>query len=244
MYSSIGLFAQGAGTPGVLPVCNAVLLPCRATGSTSENPSPEYWLEIIKVSPELIAVVTAVVVIYAYRKDVRGLIQRLTKFKGIGIEAEFSDKALSDAIAARGTPSVTEEQKKGALKRLQSIATLVRDARLLWVDDQPESTRNERALFDNLGARNTTVSTSAAALKELRENVYVAVVTDLKREGKDTAGLDFANTLAASGSIVPLIAYVGTPQDGKGRPPNLFAITNRPDELVQYLCDVIERARI
>ena len=239
MYDSIDYAA-----PGVVTACSAVLLPCLGAG-TPEKPAPEYWVEIIRIAPELIAAVTAAVVIYAYRKDVRSLIQRLTKFKGAGIEAEFSDKALSDAIVAHGvTTSVTEEQKNGALRRLQSVAPLIRDARFLWVDDQPESTRNERALLDNLGARNTTVTNSADARKELKENVYVAVITDLKREDKDTEGLNFANSIANVDYAVPVIAYTGANQAGRPRPANLFAITNRPDELVQYLCDVIERAKI
>jgi hypothetical protein len=40
------------------------------------------------------------------------------------------------------------------------------------------------------------------------------------------------------------IAYVGTDQEGKTRPANLFAITNRPDHLIHYVCDIIERERL
>lgn len=82
------------------------------------------------------------------------------------------------------------------------------------------------------------------AERELRENEYLLVLTDLQREGKATEGLEFVNRTVASNTYRWTIAYVATDQWGKSRPAYLFAITNRPDHLVHYICDIAERERL
>jgi hypothetical protein len=202
-----------------------------------------WWIELIKVSPGLAATALGIGVIVAYRKEVRALFERMTKFKGLGIEAEFAAKALEDAIVAQNA-TVSADDKKGVLKRLHTVAPLLRDARIIWVDDDRASTRNERTLLEGLGVRVTAVTTSAEAEKEFRENNYLLVITDLKREGKATEGLDFVNRIVVSKTYRWTIAYVGTEQWGKPRPAYLFGITNRPDHLMHYICDVAERERL
>ena len=209
----------------------------------TDKVDPIWWIELIKVSPGLITVTLAVGVIIAFRNEVRALLSRTTKLKALGLEAEFDVKALDNAIAAQAV-KVSNEDKKGALKRLHTVGPLLRDARILWIDDNQASTRNEQALLEGYGARITTVTTSAAAEGELRHHVYTMVVTDLKREGKETEGLTFINYIVKENIYRWTIAYVGTDQWGKSRPPYLFAITNRPDHLIHYVCDVIERERL
>jgi CheY-like chemotaxis protein len=202
-----------------------------------------WWIELIKVSPGLITVLLAIFVVCAYHGELKTLLSRVTRFKGVGIEAEFSVKTLTSAISAHNVV-VGEYDKYGAIKRLQAVAPLLRDAQILWVDDNPESTRNERALVEYYGARNTTVISSRDAERELHNNVFVMMITDIEREGNATEGLEFVDRMVQKGIMYPRsIAYVATDQKAKPRPANLFAITNRPDELMQYVCDVIERER-
>ncbi len=205
--------------------------------------NPIWWIELIKVSPGLITASLAVGVVVAYRQAIQPLLGRMTKFKGIGIEAEFSAKSLDEAIKEHQV-KVSENDRKGALKRLHVIAPLLRDARLLWVDDNPASTRNERSLLDGFGVRITTVKTSAQAEQELRENEYLLVITDLNREGKANEGLKFVKRTVASKTNRWTIAYVGTDQCRQSKPAYLFGITNRPDHLIHLICDVIERERL
>ena len=74
--------------------------------------------------------------------------------------------------------------------------------------------------------------------------MYLLVVTDLTREGSSTEGLDFVRRTVASSTSRWTIAYVATDEWGKPRPEYLFAITNRPDHLIHYICDVVERERL
>jgi hypothetical protein len=204
---------------------------------------PIWWIELIKISPGLITAVFGVVLVIVNRKTLRALFDRITKFKGLGIEAEFASKELDSAIASQQVV-VSADDRSRALKRLNMAAPLLRDARLLWVDDEPARTRSERALLEKIGARITTVKTSAEAERELVENEYLLVLTDLKREGRKTEGLDFVKRTVDSGTYRWTIAYVGTDQWGIPRPAYLFGITNRPDQLIHYVCDIAERERL
>lgn len=202
-----------------------------------------WWIELIKISPGLIAALFGVVLVIVNRKTLRRMLERMTKFKGLGIEAEFAAKELDNAIAHQGV-DVSVNDRSGALKRLEMAAPLLRDARLLWVDDKPQTTKSERAMLEKVGARITTVKTSDEAERELAENEYLLVVTDLKREGSDTEGLAFVKRTVDSRTYRWTIAYVGTDQWGKPQPAYLFGITNRPDHLIHYVCDVAERERL
>ena len=209
----------------------------------SETSATIWWIELIRISPGLITVLFCIVLVILNRKTLTAMFERMTKFRGLGVEAEFATKDLDSAIASHEV-AVSADDRKGALKRLNLTAPLLRDARVLWVDDEPASTRSERALLEKAGARVTTVKTSADAERELEEHEYLFVITDLQREGNATEGLDFVKCTVASGAYRWTIAYVGTDQQGRPRPEYLFAITNRPDHLIHYICDVAERERL
>jgi CheY-like chemotaxis protein len=202
-----------------------------------------WWIELIKISPALITTMFVVILVIANQKTLRAMLDRMTKFKGLGLEAEFASKEMDHAIASQNV-TVSVHDRSSALKRLGMMAPLLRDARLLWVDDEPARTKNERAVLEKVGARITTVKTSAEAERELKENEYLMVLTDLNREGKKTEGLEFVKRTVANKTHRWTIAYVGTDQWELPKPPYLFAITNRPDHLIHYVCDIAERERL
>lgn len=202
-----------------------------------------WWIELIKVSPGLITASLAVYLVYQYQNELRALFQRIDKFKGFGIEAEFASKSLDKAISAQQVV-VCEEDRQSALRRLNLIAQLLNEIRVLWIDDNHASTRYERELLEKFGVRFTLASTSARAEAALQENIFLFVITDINREGRNTEGLDFVNRIADNGIYRWTIAYVGTDQQGLPRPPNLFGITNRPDHLIHLVCDIVEREKL
>lgn len=202
-----------------------------------------WWIELIRVSPGLIVAVLAVALVLAYRKDLNQLIKRITRFKALGFEAEFAAKELEKAIETQGVP-VTPAEKHGVLKRLQLIAPLLKSVRILWVDDHPQNNVNERALVEDYGISVKVASNSADAEKELRESSYLMVITDLERAGNAREGLEFVDRTIRDRTYRPTIAYTGADQEGKPRPAHLFGITNRPDHLIHYVCDIVERERL
>ena len=183
---------------------------------------PAWWIELIKVSPSLIAWVLAAVALMLYHAELRALFHRVTKFKGFGIEAEFAAKTLNSAIAAHRV-KVSEGDRKDVLKRLNLVAQWLKGARILWVDDQPENNHNERALLEGYGVEVKMVTTSAEAEAELKESVYTLVITDLKREGNETEGLEFVKRTVEAKTNRWTIAYVRADQWDKARPPTCSA---------------------
>src|SRR4051812_38853301 len=122
----------------------------------SQTSGATWWIELIKISPGLITVLFCIVLVILNRKTLTAMLERMTKFKGLGVEAEFATKDLDSAIANHQVV-VSADDRNGALKRLNLAARLLRNARVLWVDDEPASTRSERALLEKAGARVTTV---------------------------------------------------------------------------------------
>ncbi|CAG1022214.1 hypothetical protein MTYM_01557 [Methylococcales bacterium] len=202
-----------------------------------------WWIELIKALPSLIVSLLAAYFIIKYPRELWSLFRRINKFKGFGIEAEFASESLDNAISAHAL-TVGQDDRQSALKRLDFIAPLLKDTRILWIDDNHANNRYERALLERFGIHFTLASSSAQAETALRENVFLLVITDSQREGRATEGLDFVKRMVEERIYRWTIAYVGSDQDGLPRPPYLFGITNRPDQLIHLVCDIVERERI
>src|SRR5262245_59165893 len=204
-----------------------------------------FIVELIKVSPGLAAAGITLGVLIAYRHQIDNLFYRLNKFKGFGVEAEFATQPLERAIEARQVQKlVSFGDRRSVLRRLAWAAPLLRDMPLLWVDDRPQDTQFERGLLKDCGVRVTLATASAEAERALRETDFTVVVTDIKREGSDTEGLDFVARAWRGHFYRWTIAYTGTPQEGRSVPPHLFGITKRPDHLLHLICDAAERERL
>jgi CheY-like chemotaxis protein len=114
-------------------------------------------------------------------------------------------------------------------------------ARLLWIDDLPDNNRIEIKLLESAGARVDIQVTSAGAQSAISQVTYDVILSDVDREGDNTAGLKFAAELAQTRNSPPVIFYTGVAQ--KPVPPFAFGITDRPDELVHLILDLLARAR-
>jgi CheY-like chemotaxis protein len=204
-----------------------------------EKPN-ELLIEGIKVVPELIGLLVLVVILIRNRQRLGALVDRISGFKGLGIEVEFSSRDLDQAIQDRGTPAGPGE-RKAITRRLARIRPLLQDQRILWVDPNPASTKNERAALEHLGVRITTAATSADAEKQLQDNVFLLTVTNFNREHKDNEGVLFVQKAAAAHLLRWAIGYIEDHDPQKGVPAGFFGVTKRPDELMHLICDIAER---
>jgi hypothetical protein len=101
----------------------------------------------------------------------------------------------------------------------------------------------EQLMFEALGATASFKNTSAEGLAFLTKNPIDIVLSDMNREGKANEGALFAERVWQAGRRAPVVIYTGDDQAGKSVPPYVFGITNRPDELVHLVMDVLERKR-
>jgi CheY-like chemotaxis protein len=152
-----------------------------------------------------------------------------------------SIKALAqkDADIADGLQRVLNDTP--VLRRLKRVKDVVKGAKVLWVDDHPEWNSWEIAFLESMGARVRTVETTKSALALVGRSFDI-LLSDIAREGKESAGVDAMPKLKSAAPETPVIFYIGQAPK-RGVPVGAFGITNRPDELFHLILDVLERKR-
>jgi CheY-like chemotaxis protein len=178
--------------------------------------------------------------LWYFREPIRiQLLPRLTGVRAFGFEFSFAEQAL--AAASEGKPAVTEASRSAALARLRRNAHLLAGARILWVDDIPRNNFNERRLFERVGARIDPALKTDDALKLARLHPYDLIISDWKRPEGDNAGPDLIAALRGERVSTPVVFYAGRVQ-GRSR-GEAIGLTNRPDELVHIVLDVLQAER-
>jgi CheY-like chemotaxis protein len=155
----------------------------------------------------------------------------------------ISRKGARDLATAKREIAISDKDRAQLLRRINYVADLMDGAGVLWVDDNPENNAYEMKLLRSLGIRIDVAESTSQALQFLGETKYDAVISDMARDGTPDAGLRFLTEIQDRGMTQRPIFYVGEHLASKGTPAGAFAITNRPDHLIHYLIDVLERER-
>ena len=202
----------------------------------------EVMVELIKVAPTLLWVLFVAFLLAIFYKSIRHeLIPRLSGFKAFGVEATFIKEQLTEA--ARGEPEVTEEALNQVTRRAQRLSDIIKDAQLLLVNDVPEEMIYVRKILRSLGTFVDIARTTDQALSMMEETKYDVVLSDMRRDGVSDEGLHFLNETIARKLHRPTIFTVGRFEPSRGVPGYAFGITNRIDESLNLVFDVLERER-
>lgn len=198
------------------------------------------WEAINTLGPHLLWIAFLLwALLWIGRSQLLELSSRVQKFNLAGVEIEFRNSLEQ---AAENREQVLPPADLGhASLRLARSTELVKGARILWIDDQPEKNRHEIALLEKAGARVDVQESSEAARGALRRIRYDVVISDVARGDDPKAGLTFAEELAEQGGAPPVILYVDEVR--KPVPASAFGITRRPDELLHLVLDVLARSR-
>ena len=73
---------------------------------------------------------------------------------------------------------------------------------------------------------------------------YDLVLSDMKRDDNPAAGAELLEALSRRRYGTPIVYYAGRLDRTRGAPAGAFGITNRPDELLHYVFDVLERREV
>ena len=209
--------------------------------------SNEMVIELLKIAPPLLWILVVVVVLVMFYRPIRDdLLPKLSGLKAIGVEFSFiKDSIDAAADLGEGTPEwgikVPQEDRERALNRARQHPDVFRGVSILWVDDHPENNRNERRMFNRLLAEVDVTTNTVDALKMTAGTRYDLVLSDMERDGDGKAGMDFLKRLREQDSAPPVIFYVGSFNGSLGVPGGAFGITDRPDELLHLMLDVLER---
>jgi CheY-like chemotaxis protein len=131
-----------------------------------------------------------------------------------------------------------------ALRRARMVASVLRGAQILWVDDKPDNNLYERMMLKSMGASIELVTSTEAAMLVLASEAYDVVISDMTRGNVHDAGLELLEKLRQRGVHTRLIFYVWDYDEGRGVPAGAFGMTNLPDELLHLILDALERVRV
>jgi CheY-like chemotaxis protein len=201
------------------------------------------WVEAVKLVPSVLWVAFALLVVFLFRSAIT---ERLPALRSVelpfGVKAQF-DAAITQASLTTGTIIAPGERTR-LERRVARDAELLRDSRLLWIDDEPWSTRTERSALTALGVVIDTAISDDDAQRRMTAEGYDVIISDIARGGRDDAGVAFVPTIREHDEAVPIIFYIRNVVPDRGTPTGALGLTNRPDELVDFLLDALQRRRV
>jgi CheY-like chemotaxis protein len=175
-------------------------------------------------------------------------IKTALRISGIDVEDHPDDTApirrdLDEAVGKQAA-KVSENDRSQVLRRAQYAAQLLQGAQLLWVDDNPDNNIHERRIFRSLGIFVDLARSTQEAIGMLQHTKYDVIISDLARGDIKDAGLQFLEEISKRNLYRWTILYTSPRAAARGLPAKAFAITARPDHLLHYVIDAIERERI
>lgn len=229
----------------------------------SADASEAFLLELLKLlTPIFWIIFWTIIVRVFYRTIIDHLLPRLSALKAFGLEVSFLKSSLKSAVETgeeRGILAksvelaekdkkwqvhVTAQNVEDAVNRMKNNLALFEGIKILWIDDVPENNMNERKMFRQLKTEIEFALDTEEALRLLRRKDFDLILSDISRNNNNKAGLEFLKEYEdAPMEKRPVIFYVGVFDPALGTPGGAFGITNRPDELVHYVMDVLERGK-
>lgn len=159
-----------------------------------------------------------------------------------GVEAEFIKEVL-DQQAAKDVAVGDAKSRSSVVRRSERIADLAAGTKILLVNDVSKEMDAVTSMLGRLGMLVTIATDSDAAIEQLKKSYFDAIIFDMRRHGVADEGTRFLQRSLREGVARPNIFTVGDYHPEKGTPAYAFGITNRVDELMHYVFDVVERYR-
>ncbi|NTU50089.1 MAG: response regulator [Desulfobulbaceae bacterium] len=181
-------------------------------------------------------------------------------FKGAGFEASAKRKqaeaaaALTAAAAAQPDADLTPESTaRSAREAAEVVADAVTPrtlrkasrATVLWVDDRPENNLYERQSLQALGVTFVIARSTEEALKNIKNQRFDAIISDMGRPPDDRAGYTLLKQLRANGDQTPYVIYAGSnapEHKAEARKNGALGSTNRAAELFEYVLSALRIA--
>jgi CheY-like chemotaxis protein len=135
------------------------------------------------------------------------------------------------------------EGRTQVARRAVRLADIIRGTRLLLVNDVPSQMSHVIQLLTELGVAVTTATSTEEALRLLKDGTFDLVISDMARGDVSDDGLRLLMRMYEEKLYRPTIFSVGRYERQRGTPPFSFGITDRIDELLNFVFDIVERTR-
>jgi CheY-like chemotaxis protein len=149
--------------------------------------------------------------------------------------------ALADASTTQRVGSQGAQDQ--VARRAERLEPILHGARVLLVNDVPAEMHHVLRILRSLGLEVLVATTTEVGLAMLQVNECDVVISDMRRGDDAQAGTKLMAAMRAQNLYRPTILTPGRYLPELGTPPYAFGITNRVDELLNLLFDVLERAR-
>ncbi|QLQ33402.1 MAG: response regulator [Candidatus Thiothrix singaporensis] len=210
------------------------------------------WIEIIRITPSLLWLLLACVALALVYEPVHAVFPpygSAVRSANIDAALERFGRLLEQAVElARRNPQwqveMAASDKESVMHRIRRNWDVLQGCRALVFDDKPETLLNEICMLQQLGIEVEAVSLSSEALARLKEAHFDLLISDIARPEGQSNGVVTLQTLHEHYPDLPAIFYIGNFNAEDGVPVGAFGITNRPDELMHLLLDVLERKRL
>lgn len=222
--------------------------------------------DLVRAIAGLSWVVLAFVVVLALLRLLRSQNTPLTKL-GVGpggVTMEFAEAKFNEAVSKSDDETqraIGDVAKRSVIDRLRTHADLLAGARILWVDDHPENNAAMIELLRQFRASVDTPRSNSKAFALLSASLYDVIISDVARDnegpGSDLKGVEFARTVFERwGQRVLLFTARFDPARLPGVSDeerlllvaevqrSVFARTNRYDEALHFILDVLERVKV
>ncbi len=183
--------------------------------------------------------------------DARDHIQRLKdilRLNNISVEDHLDEIALIrralDAAITKQSPAVSETERTRVLRRARFASEILKGAQIIWVDDHPSNNINERHILRSFGVFVDLARSTEEAIEMLPQIHYDLIISDMGRQGIKDEGLDFLKKIKRANLVRPIIFYTIYTPDVWTKAREAFGTTNRPDQLLHYIIDLLERERV
>lgn len=209
------------------------------------------WIEIIRITPSLLwFLLVCGLILRLYEPLRQQVLPHLTalKFGNLDVELSRFGYFMERVIAIadkypQWQVEVSAEAKQQLSQRLRRNWEVLQGSRVLLFDDRPDTLINEMRMLQQLGMEVEVVTLSSEAHARLQTSHFDVLISDIARPVGQPNGIATLQTLHAHFPALPAIFYIGNFNAKDGVPLGAFGITNRPDELVHLILDILERKR-
>lgn len=205
----------------------------------------EVVVALVKIIPSLLWVFIVGFFVFLFRNVIIvDLLPRIINLKALGVEATFVKKEL-DRLAKKSKEEVagSSESRSQVARRAERIKSMLKGSKILLVNDIPSQMSYVVNILESLNVKVTIATTTKEALSNLERFSFDLVISDMRRGNEIDAGINMLIKSKEMNTNKPTIFSVGQFEPERGVPPYAFGITNRVDELMNLIFDIVERKK-